>query len=187
MQSRLNNKSVVHPYILCGSDIVPVLVWANTSKSSWAGGGLQLGRELRVLLTLSAPMSGREKNPFDCQVTLQCKTQFNCRHSRRLCNSATNLLTSIADAIKEVKCDTAGATLCLQESAFLINVCLLSCRESDHILALTMELGKTGCRSKQLAKLFPKFKNMPTHTPTAQQLPYCIFFFFFLPHNQTIK
>lgn len=47
-------------YVLCGSDTAPVLVWANTSKSSWAGGGLQLDRELSVLLTLSAPMSAEE-------------------------------------------------------------------------------------------------------------------------------
>lgn len=39
-----------------GADRAPVLVWANTSKSSWVAGALD--RELNVLLTLSAPMSG---------------------------------------------------------------------------------------------------------------------------------
>ena len=46
-------------YVLPGSaDRDPVLVWANMSKSSWAPAGLALVRELRVLLTLSAPTSG---------------------------------------------------------------------------------------------------------------------------------
>lgn len=53
---------LMSPYVLRGgSERAPVLVWANTSKSSWVGGGLQLGRELKVLLTLSAPMSGGQK------------------------------------------------------------------------------------------------------------------------------
>lgn len=59
----------MRPYVLCaGADRTPVLVWANTSKSSWVAGGLQLDRELKVLLTLSAPMSGGEKN-----ITLECQ------------------------------------------------------------------------------------------------------------------
>lgn len=49
-------------YVMCGSGREdPVRVWANTSKSSWAGGGLQLDKELKVLLTLPAPMSEGQK------------------------------------------------------------------------------------------------------------------------------
>lgn len=49
-------------YVLSGSDTTPVLVWAKTSKSSCGGAaGLQVFRELNVLLTLSEPTSGKDE------------------------------------------------------------------------------------------------------------------------------
>lgn len=58
-------------YILRGSDSTPVLVWANMSKSSWAGGGLQLGRELKVPLTLSAPTSVEKTQQWDVKAVTE--------------------------------------------------------------------------------------------------------------------
>lgn len=55
--SCFKNAFQIRPYLSgAGADRAPVLVWANTSKSSWVAGALD--RVLSVLLTLSAPMSG---------------------------------------------------------------------------------------------------------------------------------